>query len=148
MPSNSEIVRWVEETQGQISFSEWKTRTLQKHDEKRKKSIEEGNKRMKKESARVNPLVFQYFRPSIAGEIQPWTKILRKAVEDIDLAHEANIFDGSKPILHMSHDEILKRLSQYLPDYRMEAHLRKELDPEKLNVIPWEMVKLVRMAKV
>lgn len=140
----SEVIRWIEDTQGKITFAKWKARKVREDDTRFKKTEAEATKRMKRESQRVNPIVLQYFRPEVEGELREWNKQLREMLEDVDLAHEANIFDGEKPILHMSHKEILNRLSRYLPDYRVEAHLRKIPDT---NVIPWDSLRFIRMEK-
>lgn len=113
MPSNEEIMKWVEETRGKITFKEWKTQDLRKSDEQARRSEEEARKRDKAFSERVNKLVFANFVPERDGEMVPWDDVLipdlglkqggkkigkvtiRDGILASDIASDSNVLDGS-----------------------------------------------------
>jgi len=134
MPGNAETLRFIEEQNMRLhqkkkpeSFSEWRTRKNRETDERLTRQREEGERRAVEIKQRVNKMIVAYFRPEIDDKIREWTDRmgshrfsrwnLKKMLGELDIAGNANIFDGcpSGWILEATDEELLAVLSQNLP---------------------------------
>ena len=135
MPGNEEILRYTEEQLQRIAegkkpelHREWSVRRIREAETRRRKTNLEAEIKEKNLKKRIYGLIEEYFavEDQLDEKILPWNHklsgrgftrtTLKKAVEDMNLQNDSNVFFPKPARFDMSNEELLAILSKNLPD--------------------------------